>query len=116
MFNRKIYSTLKLLILALFTLYITTFCSLPALAASPNENCITVNAGASMEVAPDLAYLHCNIVGKGTTAAQATANSAQIINNMRRSLLGLNIVGEDIVNLSYNTHSTYDNKGKVAGY
>ena len=35
---------------------------------------------------------------------------------MRHSLIGLNIVGEDIVNLSYNTHSTYDNKGKVTGY
>ena len=116
MFNCKIYSSLKLLLLAIFTLYITTLNSLPALAASPNENCITVNAGASMEVAPDLAYLRCNIVGKGTPAAQATANAAQIINDVRHSLLGLNIVGEDIVNMSYNTHSTYDNKGKVTGY
>lgn len=76
MYYRKIYSTLKLLILTVFALYITTFCSLPALAASPNENCITVNAGASMEVAPDLAYLRCNIVGKGATAVQATADSS----------------------------------------
>ena len=102
--------------MTVFTLYITPFCSLPALAASPNENCITVNAGASMEVAPDLAYLHCNILGKGTTAVEATANAAQIINDVRHSLLGLNIVGEDIVNMSYNTHSTYDNKGKLKGY
>ena len=116
MFNCKIYSSLKLLLLAIFTLYITTFNALSVLAASPNENCITVNAGASMEVAPDLAYLRCNIVGKGTTAAEATANAAKIINDVRHSLLGLNIVGEDIVNLSYNTHSTYDNKGKVTGY
>ena len=69
-----------------------------------------------MEVAPDLAYLRCNIVGKGTTAVEATANAAQIINDVRHSLLGLNIVGEDIVNMSYNTHSTYDNKGKLTGY
>ena len=69
-----------------------------------------------MEVAPDLAYLHCNILGKGTTAVEATANAAQIINDVRHSLLGLNIVGEDIVNMSYNTHSTYDNKGKLTGY
>ena len=116
MYYRKIYSPLKLLILTVFALYVTTFYSLPALAASPNENCITVNAGASMEVAPDLAYLRCNIVGKGATAAAATANAAQIINDVRHSLLGLNIVGEDIVNLSYNTHASYDNKGKVTGY
>ena len=116
MFNRKIYSSLKLLLLAIFTLYITTFNALSVQAASPNENCITVNAGASMEVAPDLAYLRCNIVGKGATAAAATANAAQIINDVRHSLLGLNIVGEDIVNLSYNTHASYDNKGKVTGY
>ena len=116
MYYRKIYSPLKLLILTVFALYVTTFYSLPALAASPNENCITVNAGASMEVAPDFAYLHCNILGKGTTAVEATANAAQIINDVRHSLLGLNIVGEDIVNMSYNTHSTYDNKGKVTGY
>ena len=116
MYYRKIYSPLKLLILTVFALYVTTFYSLPALAASPNENCITVNAGASMEVAPDLAYLRCNIVGKGATAAQATANAAQAISDVRHSLLGLNIVGEDIVNMSYNTHSTYDNKGKVTGY
>ena len=116
MYYRKIYSPLKLLILTVFALYVTTFYSLPALAASPNENCITVNAGASMEVAPDLAYLRCNIVGKGATAAQATANAAQVISDVRHSLLGLNIVGEDIVNMSYNTHSTYDNKGKVTGY
>lgn len=116
MYYRKIYSPLKLLILTVFALYITTFCSLPALAASTNENCITVNAGASMEVAPDLAYLRCNIVGKGTTAAQATANAAKVINDVRHSLLGLNIMGEDIVNMSYNTHSTHDNKGKVTGY
>ena len=69
-----------------------------------------------MEVAPDSAYLRCNIVGKGTTAVEATANAAQIINDVRHSLLGLNIVGEDIVNMSYNTHSTYDNKGKLKGY
>ena len=116
MFNRKIYSSLKLLLLAIFTLYITTFNALSVQAASPNENCITVNAGASMEVAPDLAYLRCNIVGKGTTAAEATANAAQIINDVRHSLLGLNIISEDIVNMSYNTHATYDNKGKVTGY
>lgn len=116
MYYRKIYSPIKLLILTVFALYVTTFYSLPALAASPNENCITVNAGASMEVAPDLAYLRCNIVGKGATAAQATANAAQVISDVRHSLLGLNIVGEDIVNMSYNTHSTYDNKGKVTGY
>ena len=78
MYYRKIYSPLKLLILTVFALYITTFCSLPALAASPNENCITVNAGASMDVAPDLAYLRCNIVGKGATAAQATARYTKI--------------------------------------
>ena len=116
MFYSKIYSHLKLLVLTVFTLYITPFCSLPALATSPNENCITVNAGASMEVAPDLAYLRCNIVGKGTTAVEATANAAQIIKAVRHSLLGLNIVREDIVNMSYNTHATYDNKGKVTGY
>ena len=63
-----------------------------------------------------MAYLHCNILGKGTTAVEATANAAQIINDVRHSLLGLNIVGEDIVNMSYNTHSTYDNKGKLTGY
>ena len=97
MYYRKIYSHLKLLVLTVFTSYITTFCSLPTLAASPNENCITVNAGASMEVAPNLAYLHCNIVGQGNTAAEAMANAAQIINDVRHSLLGLNIVGEDIV-------------------
>ena len=116
MFYSKIYSSLNLLVLAVFTFYITILGTLPVQAAPPNENCITVNAGASMEVAPDLAYLHCNIVGKGTTAAQATANAAQIINDVRHSLLGLNIVGEDIVNMSYNTHSTYDNKGKLKGY
>ena len=116
MFNRKIYSSLKLLLLVIFTLYITTFNALSVQAASPNENCITVNAGASMEVAPDLAYLRCNIVGKGATAAAATANTAKIINDVRHSLLGLNIISEDIVNMSYNTHSTYENKGKVTGY
>lgn len=116
MFYSKIYSSLNLLVLAVFTFYITILGTLPVQAASPNENFITVNAGASMEVAPDLAYLRCNIVGKGTTAVEATANAAQIVNDVRHSLLGLNIVGEDIVNLSYNTHSTYDNKGKVAGY
>ncbi|MDO5786163.1 MAG: SIMPL domain-containing protein [Phascolarctobacterium sp.] len=116
MFNRKIYSSLKLLLLVIFTLYITTFNALSVQAASPNENCIMVNAGASMEVAPDLAYLRCNIVGKGATAAAATANTAKIINDVRHSLLGLNIISEDIVNMSYNTHSTYDNKGKVTGY
>ena len=63
-----------------------------------------------------MAYLRCNIVGKGATAAAATANTAKIINDVRHSLLGLNIISEDIVNMSYNTHSTYDNKGKVTGY
>ena len=116
MFYSKIYSSLNLLVLAVFTFYITILGTLPVQAASPNENFITVNAGASMEVAPDLAYLRCNIVGKGTTAVEATANAAQIINDVRHSLLGLNIVGEDIVNMSYNTHSTYDNKGKLKGY
>ena len=116
MFYSKIYSSLKLLVLTAFALYITILGTLPVQAASPNENFITVNAGASMEVAPDSAYLRCNIVGKGTTAVEATANEAQIINDVRHSLLGLNIVGEDIVNMSYNTHSTYDNKGKLTGY
>ena len=55
MFYSKIYSSLKLLVLAVFALYITMFNALSVQAASPNENCITVNAGASMEVAPDLA-------------------------------------------------------------
>ena len=50
MFYSKIYSSLKLLVLTVFTLYITILGTLPVQAASPNENCITVNAGASMGV------------------------------------------------------------------
>lgn len=106
---------LKALLFSLLIMCTTIIYSLPA-QASPSDNRIVVNAAASMEVAPDLAYVNCQVKSKGETASLAANATASKLNEVRRSLLALNIVGDDIVNMNYYTSPKHDNKGKVIGY
>lgn len=107
----------KIIIFSLLFLC-SSFCALPdagALAAE-NDHRINVHAGASMEVPPDIAHVRCEISAKGATAGEASALAAEKMAAARRSLLGLNILSDDISNVNYSTGIDYDAKGKKSGY
>lgn len=106
---------LKFSLMALFVFCLTLVGSVGALAAE-NDNRIAVSAGAVMEVAPDMAYVNFKASGEGATAAEAVNAAAKQMEAARRSLLGLNIVGQDIATVNYYTNAVFDAKGKRTGY
>lgn len=108
-------SKLKLSFMALLVFCLTLVGSLGALAAD-NDNRIEVSAGAVIEVAPDMAYINFTAKGEGNTAAEAVNAAAKQMEAARRSLLGLNIVGQDVATVNYYTNAVFDAKGKRTGY
>lgn len=108
-------SKLKLSFMALLVFCLTLLGGAGALAAE-NDNRIAVSAGAIMEVAPDMAYINFTAKGEGNTAAEAVNEAAQQMEVARRSLLGLNIVGQDVATINYHTNAVFDAKGKRTGY
>ena len=84
--------------------------------AEERTDCITVSASATMEVAPDTAYLYFAVEGRGANASDAVAGAANKMDSVRRALLGLNIVGDSVSTTSYNLNRSYDNKGRADGY
>lgn len=108
-------SKLKLSFMALLVFCLTLVGSVGALAAD-NDNRIEVSAGAVIEVAPDMAYVNFIAKGEGATAAEAVNEAAQQMEVARRSLLGLNIVGQDVATINYHTNAVFDAKGKRTGY
>lgn len=93
-----------------------TFVSSIAFAANPDTPHINVSATASMEVAPDIAAINFDVNGKGTTSSIATNDAAAKMDIVRRTLLGCNILNEDITTNSYTLYPNTDSKGKVIGY
>lgn len=108
-------SKLKLSFMALLVFCLTLLGGAGALAAE-NDNRIAVSAGAIMEVAPDMAYINFTAKGEGNTAAEAVNAAAKQMEAARRSLLGLNIVGQDVATVNYYTNAVFDAKGKRTGY
>lgn len=108
-------SKLKLSFMALLVFCLTLLGGAGALAAE-NDNRIAVSAGAIMEVAPDMAYINFTAKGEGNTAAEAVNAAAKQMEAARRSLLGLNIVGQDVATINYHTNAVFDAKGKRTGY
>ncbi len=108
-------SKLKLSFMALLVFCLTLLGGAGALAAE-NDNRIAVSAGAIMEVAPDMAYINFTAKGEGNTAAEAVNAAAKQMEAARRSLLGLNIVGQDVATINYYTNAVFDAKGKRTGY
>lgn len=101
--------------LALLVMCLTMLGSVSALAAE-DSNRITVSANATMEVAPDTAYLYFAVEGRGSKAADAVSEAANKMEAVRRSLLGLNIVGQNVSTTSYSMNRSYDSKGRPDGY
>lgn len=108
-------SKLKLSFMALLVFCLTLLGGAGALAAE-NDNRIAVSAGAIMEVAPDMAYINFTAKGEGNTAAEAVNAAAKQMEAARRSLLGLNIVGQDVATVNYYTNAVFDAKGRRIGY
>lgn len=106
---------LQRLCLALLVVCLTMLGSVSALAAEDGDR-ITVSANASMEVAPDTAYLYFTVEGRGNKAADAVSEAANKMEAVRRSLLGLNIVGQDVSTTNYSMARSYDSKGRPDGY
>lgn len=106
---------LRRLCMVLLVMCLTMLGSVTALAEE-NIDCVTVNASATMEVAPDTAYLYFAVEGRGAKAADAVGEAANKMEAVRRSLLGLNIVGDSVSTTSYSLNRSYDNKGRADGY
>ncbi|MDO4922109.1 MAG: SIMPL domain-containing protein [Phascolarctobacterium sp.] len=106
---------LRRLCMALLVMCLTMLGS-AAVFAAENIDRVTVNASATMEVAPDTAYLYFAVEGRGDKAADAVAEAANKMEAVRRSLLGLNIVGDSVSTTSYSLNRSYDNKGRADGY
>lgn len=114
---KEVFSMYRLrsLCMALLVMCLTMLGSVSALAAE-NIDRVTVNASATMEVAPDTAYVYFAVEGRGAKAADAVVEAANKMEAVRRSLLGLNIVGDSVSTTSYNLSRSYDNKGRADGY
>lgn len=107
---------LKRLCLALLVVCLTMLGGVGALAAENDGNRVTVSANAVMEVAPDTAYLYFTVEGRGAKADDAVGQAANKMEAVRRSLLGLNIVGESVSTTNYSMDRSYDSKGRPDGY
>ena len=92
------------------------FATTEKVKAADRDNCINVTASASMEVAPDMAYVLFTADGSGVSADLAAKEVSTKMDNVRRALLGLGILSNDIITQNYNTSAIYDTKGKVTGY
>lgn len=106
---------IKSCFMALLVFCLTLIGGTGALAAE-NDNRIAVSAGAVMEVAPDMAYVNFTAKGEGNTAAEAVNAAAKQLEAARRSLLSLNIVGQDVATVNYYTNAVFDAKGRRTGY
>lgn len=86
----------------------------PADAAEPNT--ISVNGMAEQEVVPDMAYVDVGITVKADEAEAARAEEARIAEEIRKSLLGLAITGDNLQSTGYNLYQEYKtakNGGRV---
>lgn len=106
---------LRRLCMALLVMCLTMLGSIAAFAAE-NVDCVTVSANAVMEVAPDTAYLYFTVEGRDAKAADAVGQAANKMEAVRRSLLGLNIVGQNVSTTNYSMDRSYDSKGRPDGY
>lgn len=106
---------LQRLCLALLVACLTMLGSASVWAAE-DGNRVTVSANAVMEVAPDTAYLYFTVEGRGAKAADAVGEAANKMEAVRRSLLGLNIVGQNVSTTNYSMDRRYDSKGRPDGY
>ena len=91
---RKIFFVLGLITLTFFGVG-------SALAEDNALNKININGSASMDVMPDMAYVHFTVCGRGKTAGEATAENAAKVAEIRRALLGYGILGEEVQTLNY---------------
>lgn len=87
-----------------------------ASAAELLNNSITATGTATMEVAPDTAYVNFNVFGRGETADLAASASANRVASIKRALLGNLIVSDDIETINYFVNPIYSQKGKINGY
>lgn len=107
---------LKKLFITLVMLCLTVIGSASAFAAESATPHISVSTTASMEVAPDMATISFDVDGKGSVASEAATASASKMEAVRRTLLGCNILSEDITTSSYTLYPNLDNKGKTTGF
>lgn len=105
---RKIFFVLGLITLTFFGVG-------SALAEDNALNKININGSASMDVMPDMAYVHFTVCGRGKTAGEATAENAAKVAEIRRALLGYGILGEEVQTLNYRLSPVYE-EGKRKGY
>lgn len=87
-----------------------------ASAAELLANTITATGTASMEVAPDTAYVNFNILGRGDTAEAAATASANRVANIKHALFSAGIIKEDIETINYFVNPVYGEKSKINGY
>lgn len=77
------------------------------LAAAAEPNTIAVSGMAEQEVAPDMAYIDVGINVRADDAETARTQEAQIASQIRRALLGLAIIDNDLQNTSYYLYQEY---------
>lgn len=77
------------------------------LAAAADPNTIAVSGMAEQEVAPDMAYIDVGINVRADDAETARTQEAQIASQIRRALLGLAIIDNDLQNTSYYLYQEY---------
>lgn len=85
-------------------------------AAELMANTITATGNASMEIAPDTAYVNFNVLGRGDTAELAASASAEKVATVKRKLLGEGLTSEAIETINYFVNPMYEAKGRINGY
>lgn len=107
---------LKNLCLSFLVMCFTLLGFSSASAAELLNNSITATGTASMEVAPDTAYVNFNVFGRGDTAEIAANISANRVASVKRALAVAGITKEDIETINYYVNPVYGEKGKINGY
>lgn len=106
---------LKGLLMAALLVVSTAF-GTPAQAYDGSLEDVTVTGSVYKEVAPDMALLNFTVLGEGKNADEAAAESGSKMAEVRRALLGLNILPEQTEQVSYSLQPQYNDKGQISGY
>lgn len=97
-------------------LVMCTLTGTPAQAYNGSMEDVTVTGSVYKEVAPDMALLNFTVLGQGKNADEAAAEAAAKMAEVRRALLGVNILSEQTEQVSYSLQPQYNDKGQISGY
>jgi hypothetical protein len=97
------------LLLPLVALLLPAWLATPAVAQTTDVRTLTVSASAEVRATPDRALVQLGVETQATTAQQAMAQNAQLMNRVVNAILALGIPRESLQTSTINLFPVYDN-------